>query len=245
MIVLSSFTNEIIKILCGGGSSGSEYQEPQEEDLVFLFENKDSVDIRKIFKCFDNIPNSGATYSIKLCTNIPDITNPSSLHKNLGPGHAFVSITKQNGAQSITQTFGFYPNDRYISVSMLGVRSKIVNDGNAAGTHQYNAAITNHDITESDFQILKETVTNLSSHNYDLNNYNCTDYALDVYNSILLPFQKIYVNDWIGLGGNSQIGFNFGTTPNGLYKKLYDMQNSNNNIGIVVFNAQTSIGPCN
>ncbi len=71
------------------------------------------------------------------------------------------------------------------------------------------------------------------------------DYALDVYNSILPSSQKVFVNDWIGLDGVSQLGFNFGTTPNGLYKKLYDMRNGNNHVGIVIFNAQASNGPCN
>jgi len=82
-----------------------------ENPEVFDFSNSEpSIDLQKYFNCFDHISDNGATYSIKLCTDLPVNSNPNALvTTSLTPGHAFLTLTKSNGGQSITQSFGFYP----------------------------------------------------------------------------------------------------------------------------------------
>ena len=80
---------------------------------------------------------------------------------------------------------------------------------------------------------------------YDIDNYNCTDWAMDVFNAA---------------GGNLQIPLydipgnvpSIGTRmPNGVYNKLKEMkaanqpQAANINIGFVKGYAGNSTGPCN
>lgn len=57
---------------------------------------------------------------------------------------------------------------------------------------------------------------NSSSKPYDLNGYNCTDYAVEVFNTALSAESKLSV-------ANSAIGY---TTPAGLYGKLDQMKQS-------------------
>ncbi len=75
------------------------------ENSVF-FEAADQakvVDINKMMKCFENIPNAGATYQVKLCVDVPVNDNPSTLWTGLKKaGHAFITMTKTNGSESVT-----------------------------------------------------------------------------------------------------------------------------------------------
>ena len=72
-----------------------------------------------------------------------------------------------------------------------------------------------NNISQADFQTLENIAETLAnSMKYDLNDYNCTNYALDVFNSIEPLNSQIVVPDWIG----PYTGINYGTTPNGLWK---------------------------
>ena len=52
---------------------------------------------------------TGAVYSAKLCVDIPVNNDPLALLDGTTPGHAFITVTKTNGSQSATLSFGFYP----------------------------------------------------------------------------------------------------------------------------------------
>ena len=67
------------------------------------------IDINKMFKCFDNIPDAGATFTVKACVDIPNNNDPTVLW-NLSnrAGHVFLTLSKSNGSQTITQSIGFY-----------------------------------------------------------------------------------------------------------------------------------------
>lgn len=122
-----------------GGSGGS-----YEIYLDILFDYSNSVpaiDLQKYFNCFDRIPDNGATYSIKLCADLPDNSNPDIVVVGVTPGHAFLTITKTNGSQSVTQSFGFYPQSGPLSIFAGAVGSKIVDDGKAGFEHEVNASI--------------------------------------------------------------------------------------------------------
>ena len=99
-----------------------------------------------------------------------------------------------------------------------------------------------NNISQADFQTLENIAETLAnSMKYDLNDYNCTNYALDVFNSIEPLNSQIVVPDWIG----PYTGINYGTTPNGLWKVLGQMKsNGNSNVDMGVMDAPTSSGPC-
>ncbi len=209
--------------------------------IEFDFGTDAAIDVNKYFNCFDNIPDAGATYSMKLCADIPVNNNENDLISGLHPGHAFLIITKSNGSSSVSQTMGFYPTTS-MNVFMLPVSSKLVDDGISGHEHEYNASILLPSISQSDFQTVKSTLINLAStKDYDLNDYNCTNFALEVFNSVSNPY-IISVLDWYGVSSN----INYGKTPNGLYKKLKSLNlDGTPNISIGTYTANTSHGPCN
>lgn len=76
---------------------------------------------------------------------------------------------------------------------------------------------------------------NKSTKPYDLNDYNCTDYAIDVFNTAL-GGSGIVVPD-------SPIGF---TTPAGLYGKLSEMKTAGiPGISLTQTSAPSSTSACN
>lgn len=227
------------------GGSGGSYEIYL--DILFDYSNSGpAIDLQKYFNCFDIIPDNGATYSIKLCADLPDNSNPDIVVVGVTPGHAFLTITKTNGSQSVTQSFGFYPQSGPLSVFGVGVNSKIVDDGKAGFEHEVNASISMDNISQLGFNAVKNLALGyVNSLQYDLDVFNCADYALDCFNFI--RSSQIIVPD-----SQYPIGFpiiNYGTTPNGIYKNLKEMKDTNHpeaaNIQIGVNNSTTSHGPCN
>lgn len=117
-----------------------------------------------------------------------------------------------------------------------------MDNGVGGSGHEYNASILMNNLSQLDFNTVKNLALNYAnSLLYDINDFNCSDYALDCFNSIrtsplVIPNTVFPLKD-------------YGTTPNGIYKKLNEMKNNNDpeaaNIGIGVFTALTSHGPCN
>lgn len=101
-------------------------------------------------------------------------------------------------------------------------------------------------ISQLDFNSVKNFALGYAnSLQYDINDFNCTNYALDCFNfirssQIIVPDSQYPI--WFPI-------INYGTTPNGIYKKLKEMKDSNHpetaNIQIGVNNSTTSHGPCN
>ncbi len=89
---------------CGGGPVGWEPIEANEPvTLVDSNAGDPPVDIVKIFNCFNLLPDAGATYSVKLCVDIPVNGNPNWPIASVGDvGHTFLTVTKTNGSNSIT-----------------------------------------------------------------------------------------------------------------------------------------------
>jgi hypothetical protein len=97
-------------------------------------------------------------------------------------------------------------------------------------------------ITQSQFNTVKNMTLNYASNSqYDIDDFNCADFALNCFNSIRsTPLEvpdtyRTFV--W------------YGTIPNGIYEKLKDMKDTNHaeaaNIFIGETNAPTSQGECN
>lgn len=171
--------------------------------------------------------------------------NPGALlSSSFTPGHTFIILTKTNGAVSLSQSFGFYPASPSLSTTGAYVKSQIKDDG--AVDHQYDASLSMPNISQLDFQTVENLALNLAgSQQYSLYNYNCTDYALQVFNSIRVN-NPLTIPDWIG----AYTGIDFGRTPNGLYEAMVGMQTfvggaANPFVKVGSFHAPATAGACN
>lgn len=190
-------------------------------------ESEPSEDIVKIFNCFNQIPDAGATFSIKLCSDVPMNNHPRALLDYTGsPGHTFLVLTKSNGANSVTKSFGFYPTSGKKSLGLEPISSKIVNDKE----HEINASIEMNALSLASFNTIKTWSIALANSDYDLDNFNCTDYALLIFNSIrgnnpivLDPVAFIIQ----GPALQPPVPVLIPNTPQMLYKELDEMKQNN------------------
>jgi hypothetical protein len=228
-----------------GGGGGKAYQDPPM--LIDFEEQADNaaIDIEKFLKCFDAILDAGSTSSITLSTDIPVDKDYRKLFDwgTGAPGHVFVTITKQNGTQRVSQNIGFYPKIREkVALTPAPVEGKFVNN---AG-HEFNAEFR-MDLTPEN---LRRTLTHIRYLarfiKYDIDEYNCTDFAIDVFNASRVDKLDIPLYDIPG--GITAAG---SRTPNGLYYRLYEMvaqghpEAKNITTGIIKGWAGGSSGPCN
>lgn len=215
----------------GGGSGGSGSSVSVQ---LMTFAAVPGIDIKKFMKCFANVPDAGATYTLTLHADVPVNSNPNALVSGTTPGHAFVTFTKSNGSTSVSQVMGFYPTSGPKSIFDLPVASQTVNDGG----HEYNASIT-VTVTQAQFNAAQnQAITYSTTKQYDLNDFNCTDYAVNVFNSAA-------TND-ISVPDTHSGGLNYGTTPNGLYQYLQGQKMTGTpNVSTGTFNAGASKGACN
>jgi hypothetical protein len=146
-------------------------------------QNVKSVDIEKIFKCFDLVNSNGASYAIKLNVDLPVNNDPFASvfgDQKSAVGHVFISLTKSNGVESITQVLGFYPARM---PSFLDPENSVPSSISDDGESEVNARILMN-LNESQFNHVIATAKALSTNNYNLKTFNCTDFALTVYNSV-------------------------------------------------------------
>lgn len=141
------------------------------------------VNIKNVFNCFDLVPDVGASYTMKLCVDVPVNSNPEALLNLSGAvsvGHTFLVLTKTNGDASITQSFGFYPGEMpSIMVPSASVPSAIKDNGG----HEVNLSFS-MSISAAQFGTVQTTAIADAGKPYVLTGYNCTGYALDVFNSV-------------------------------------------------------------
>jgi hypothetical protein len=191
--------------------------------------SKPGVDIKKLFKCFDNVPELPApTYSITLCADVPFNSRPDVAYTlNGNPGHTFLIITKTSGNISVTQAFGFYPLDGKNSITTLApVTSKIVDDKE----HEINASITIPNLDPFYFRQIRANAEDLLSQKpYDILNYNCSNFALDLFNLARSPGNKVEVAPFLAVvfSGTPQITLPVDKSPQELFKTLKTMKGSN------------------
>lgn len=215
----------------GGGGSGGNTAPTAEEspkEAYILESSSDAIVLENKLKCFDAVPNNTNTmYKIKLCADLANDNNPKALIGEDNVGHSFITLTKTNGSISVTESFGFYPQKGYKSVFGTAVSSQIVDDG--ATNHEYNASLTVK-VTKLQFQQIIDKAVNKSKSDYNLKDYNCTDYAIEVFNAGMDQNNKIIVDDWIIFSGYYGVGqqptHDYGTTPSGLYKSINNLKNS-------------------
>lgn len=160
----------------------------------------------------------GSYYSIMLCADLPDNNRPARIHVRDETGHVFIVLSKciSGSADTLRQVFGFYPRRPASCIVFKNVRSLILNNGN----REYNVSVSK-EITAEEFRLVSNTAVKLASKRYNLNKYNCYDYALEVFNSLpsieKIPLHHMRFPMLLGRGGS----------PCCLYKDLMLMKNNN------------------
>lgn len=202
-----------------GGTGGDDVnaEDPDEEDYE-LEVNLDSLKIVKMFDCFENVTSDENTsYLVKICADIPVNDRPNYLLKipQLSPGHTFLEITKSNGGVSVTETIGFYPKSANKATAQISTPSMMVNDE----YHPYDTSYLQA-LNAAQFETLLTQAKVSAQNQYNMTDYNCTTYAMEVFNSVRSSTDKLVVPDW------KPALYNFKKTPNGLNLKIKDMYNN-------------------
>jgi len=239
----------------GSGGGGIVVSEPIEFETEYT-DGLPGVSLTKMFKCFDNVPSAGATYKIKLCSDVPSNSNPgaSANFSSASGGHTFLTLTKTNGTSNITQSFGFYPQQTPSIWNPFGAIESEIKDN---GVQEINASI-DMSISESQFATIKQNSVNWSSRNYELADYNCSDYAVNIFNSVrstplIIPGYQIILpgntNPW---APTDPITITINKSPQMLFRKLEEMKNANGSEAANIridqshnYRAPVSKGECN
>lgn len=207
-------------------------------------EDLSGIDVSRYINCFSTIPDLGSTCSIRILVDIPVDSDPNKLFDyQLGsPGHTFLEFKKTNGAKTYTQYIGFYPATTWKMLFDLPVDGKIVDNGE----HEYNASL-GMSVTPDQFNNSLNHLKDISNVKYDIDDYNCTDFALDLFNLSRVG-NAIEIPKYNIPGGATANGT---STPGALYNTLERMQQFNiesgGDISIPHGKAYvgTSSGPCN
>ena len=159
---------------------------------------------------------------------------------NGSPGHTFIQVKKTNGGQSVVQNIGFYPKTGWkTGLTNAPLDAKFVDDG----MHEFNAGYTKT-LSAEEFKSVLTEIRYLKNMQYDIDNYNCTDWALAVFNKqgdgLDIPLYDIPGN--LPSSGTSM--------PQGIYNKLLQMKRDNDlhadkiQIGFQKGYVAYSNGPC-
>ncbi|MEP7374573.1 MAG: hypothetical protein ABI675_14360 [Chitinophagaceae bacterium] len=228
----------------GGSSSGTVNGTPIKIDFENQYADA-AIDVTQFMKCFSTIPDAGAKASIEIFTDIPVNGDPDKFFNwdNGSPGHVFIQLKKENGSQSVSQNIGFYPKQGWkTSMTPAPMDGKFVDNQ----YHEFNASYK-VSLTPAQLQTAITRVLYLARFiRYDIDDNNCTDWALNVFNEAVEPVQKLTIPRYDIPGGMAPYGT---STPQGLYKKLQQMKqaggsNSANIILPLVGWAGASKGPC-
>jgi hypothetical protein len=144
-------------------------------------EDEPAIEIEKYLTCFSNVPDEGATCSIDILTDIPIDENPDKLlnWQTRSPGHTFVQIRKSNGISSVMQNIGFYPVSGWKTMlTTAPIKGKFVDNSG----HEFNAG-PKRELTPEKLSRTLMHIRRLARYiKYDIDDYNCTDFALEVFN---------------------------------------------------------------
>ena len=194
--------------------------DPNGIEYVDISANEPQIDLKSLFNCFANVPDFGATYMIKLCVDLPINSMPmGSLNIKGSPGHTFLTLTKSDGIQTISQSVGFYPIGEGGNPFNPTANGGFKNNG--FPPHEYNAALE-ATVNATQFSNVIENLLAHENDTYNLFNNNCTTRALEAYNLILttpLQIEPLHVNVPIS-AGSPPIDFYFLQSPQKLYKKI-------------------------
>ena len=203
----------------GEGSSDNTIQIEVESD------DNPSIKVEDYIKCFGSVPDANAIYCVTIFSDLPVNSDPYKIFNcsTGSPGHSFIQLSKYNGNQSIQQNFGFYPENGWKAASNADISSKVVdNEG-----HEFNASLS-LTISGSQFQAALNRIQTIANYDYNITEWNCTDFALSVFNAasasplsipkVAIPTSQYPVPTPIALSN----------TPQGLYDEIQTLQATHN-----------------
>lgn len=192
------------------------------------------VDVRKMFNCFDLVPSEGAVYTVQLCVDLPVNSSPDmsmNFSGGVNAGHTFLVVTKSGGGERVSQAFGYYPQEAPSMWNPFSPIPSVIKDN---GNKEINGSLT-MTINAEQFSIIKSAAFNLSSLPYTIDKSNCTDYAVNVFNTVrpapltMDPYVLRQGGITVGNGASSPpIEIVINNSPQKLYRRLEEMKKSNN-----------------
>ncbi len=222
------------------GSGGGGAQPDQTIQVEAEPTNDPLAVVIQYLKCFGNLPAEGATYQISILSDIPVNGDPSVMFdwKTGSPGHSFIQLKETSGGTSIQQNLGFYPTTGWKTPAGPTTSKMLDNAG-----HEFNAELT-ITVSAEQFQNALTKMQEFGIRQYDLATFNCTDFALAVFNAA--NPEQLSVPQYT-IPGNSQSS----NTPQGLYNEILLVQQTGNQAfgnptipGVAGF-VGASHGPCN
>lgn len=195
-----------------------------DEPMAVDFEGRPikQINLESYLKCFGSIPDKGAECTIELFTDIPVDGQPLvGFNTQTGsPGHTFLQLSKKKAGQSIVQNIGFYPENLVKTLSTTApVPGTFADDRH----HEFNASIKMQ-LTPTQLNAVIAQMSQVSKRaKYDIDEYNCTDFALEIFNFVnagnALEIPKIDIPGTMNSYGSN--------TPQGVYLKLSELKRAN------------------
>lgn len=176
----------------GGGAAAEAETEPivEEEDIVAIGPDPEKV-IEKIndyLKCFDlSMPAQVVIYVDQ------PIPNNSKAWSGTDVGHTFIAIQQGN----TRRVFGYWPASSVYPAT--GYSTDVMAFGNDEN-HHFDVSIAVPVDTTKLLNII--AYANNAPKQYDLNNYNCTDFAIEVGKLAGLPLSDSF-GTWPGGAGSN------------------------------------------
>ena len=202
----------------GGGSSSGEGN--SDNTMAVQTESNDDppIKVEDYLKCFSAVPDEGATYQITIYADMPVNNDPSVMFNwnTMSPGHSFIEFTKTSGSMTVHQNFGFYPQVSWQVLTSHPCDSKIVDNGG----HRYDASLS-QTLNSSQFATTISKLQLLENTSYDITNWNCTDFALSLYNAS--TYNPLVIPQYITEGSGEAMN-----SPQGLYTEIKMLQASGN-----------------
>jgi len=176
-----------------------------------------AINTTQLKESFARVPDTDAEYLLTIYTDLPVKNNMKQFISLLEgyPGHSFIRLTKISGDRCCTKTFGLYPT---IPIAAL------LFPGNSLGkfcddTQHHYDYFQRINLTAHQFKSLLDYIHMKNTHlTYNLREYNCTDFALEIFNKIQ-PWRPLQLQ-------KDSVLFNWlvMSTPAGLYQLLKSKQ---------------------
>ncbi|WP_241282627.1 hypothetical protein [Chryseobacterium timonianum] len=220
----------------GGGGGGSHGGGSGAASSTYYDAPTEPIDIQEVLKCFNNIPsNAQTTYKVTIHTHLANPNNAYQVYNvsDKDPGHAYITMQKTNGSATRSLTFGFYPSAGTWMTAIKDAENSAI--GQEIPQSRRSDGSYTISVSEAAFNNARNVALTSATKQYDLNDFNCTNYAIGVFNA--------------AMGGtglqvpNSPIGYK---TPSSLYLRLSDMKTGGTaGISLTPSMAPTSTAPCN
>jgi hypothetical protein len=184
------------------------------KDPNFIITPATPISLERELRVFNN-GSSNALYRITIGADVPYNKKPGRLIYNMETGHVFLVLQKidMTTNDTIHKVFGFYPYKLGLSIFFKRELRSTIKDN----SHREHDIELSKIITAEQFEDVMRLAVQYSKRNYHLNNFNCYDYALTIFNSVARPDTLPFIYRKFGFFGK-------GGSPCTIYKYLKQQQ---------------------